>query len=403
MKRIDLTPEDYARDGGPAHHHGRVYELEMEELAALKVSKNRAGGEGGGSEWVFGSAVVGVEPTRRALRAGRVPRSFLEAYDAARGALQPAVESFARVGRTTRRRRRYSEEGDELNIDRLTTGDPLFWERRKRDAKKRVVRLGVQFGYIAGANENTFIRNAALAAAASDALELVGYGVDIVAVSWGDMRGDHQGEEWTLAVPLKTADERLDVQSVLTTGLVGMSRCFEFALWDREEGNENWNMGMQKLSGAARKALSLDALVGQSWDVTENGLAFHDELQGFLSQIEKISKELPIAGALGPEDDMGITMSSALDTLDDMESDALWDGQGEGEEDGEGEGQGAGEGEDEDETEDQADDESGGQDSGQEESQDQVGMSEGDGESTSTQTQDEWVAPFEYPGWAGIL
>ena len=316
IARLDLERSD----DGP---RGRVYHApSAAELAALEPDAGRIARQG--DSWTFGRAVVGIEENRRALVAGRVPASIFSAYVAARGALQPVVDEFSKIGRTTRRRRRYADEGDELNIDRLATGDPLFWERRKRGAKKRVVRLGVQYGYTAAAGESTFVRNAALATAAADALSLLGYGVEILAVSWGLMTQSHHGEEWTLAVDLKRSDEPLDAQRVLTTGLVAMSRAFEFALWDQECGGVNtWNMRVPPLSRAARRALGLDALIGQSLDVDDaGGAAFHDELDGFLRRASEAASGLPAAGMFEPEAGMDEAIDQALSGSGGDEDDA---------------------------------------------------------------------------------
>lgn len=272
VRHREVPASRYEEKGERRQKGGQLWEFDSPgDLAEAEVKNpGRRGAERGQAwhdRWKYGDIITTEEGNRAALRAGRVPESIYSAYLKAREACEGMVVEAGRVGNTTRRRRRYSDEGDELNVDRMMLGDPLMWERRRRGAKKRVIRIGVRFGGYSWADgEDKFIAGAAAGCAMADALNVMGYETEIIGfcteeVFSGD-RPEVFGQEWVCSVRLKASEEPLDVQRVLTSGLTAMSRAFWF-------GYEEHNLGMgptvngyvRELSSAMREELGLDLLV----------------------------------------------------------------------------------------------------------------------------------------------
>ena len=180
-----------------------------------------------------------------------------------------------------KRKRIWREEGDDLDIDRLMSGDPNHWIKFKRKGKKRVVRLGMNLMASWGNNWRAFAKSVALAYVTAEALETLGYGVEIVAVSTYSIgaetnkasRGDVAG--WTF--PLKRSSEPVDIQRVGSVGITAMARHYSFTA-----DSELWriyNGCCKEPSQDMLGFLNLDMLASVSWS--------HGNTQ---SQCERITK-----------------------------------------------------------------------------------------------------------------
>jgi hypothetical protein len=292
-----VTREQIKEWGGVESFHPKKYMGIVHWDSAAGLSKcvyqrMQPGGGGGMSDsWYFGSYLQSVEANQEACVSGRVPEPIWEEYLRVRDKLQPVMDDFIHLGVSTRRRRVYAEEGSELNLDRLAVHDPSCWERRKRGAKKQLIVLGIQYGYVAGAGEKVFVKNAAAAAAASDVLERLGYAVEIVGVSWGTLTyAQTKWDKWSMinTVTIKRSTEPLDPQNVLIIGLPAVSRVFEFGVWDAY-AKSGWNMHCPPLTKEQEEMIGIDAFIGQKWHVNPGGNIGHTEkLQGFFNEMTNV-------------------------------------------------------------------------------------------------------------------
>jgi hypothetical protein len=249
-------------------------------------------GRGGPRDFVYGSHLTGDAENAQALRDGAAPAALVDRYRDARDRLQPLIDKYAGMGTSVKRRRVRREDGAELDIDRAMVGDPQCWESRVRGKKKRVVRLAVQYSYVAAAKEQTFIDNAVLAAAASDVLTKLGYAVEIVAIYWARF-GDRHGEEYLVTVPLKEAGQPFDARRVLTTGLPAMQRRFTWGLMERFFVQNAGAAHRPRLSDVGREHLGASAIAGQELRKTtdKQGFVFDRALENFLSDALEIIDE----------------------------------------------------------------------------------------------------------------
>ncbi len=224
--------------------------------------------------WTFG-AIGSAAATVEAVRAGTATPALWEAFKAERDRLEPALNDLAARLPSTRKRRRFREDGAELNIDRLMGGAPEHWERRERGARRQTVKLGLNVAVSAGNGEATFIRNAARTAAAADLLQRLGYAVELHAVAAGwDPRGLAVAE-YALVAPVKRAEDPLDVGRVLCLGLPGLVRWCLFGMYERD-GMVPPYKNCRPPSTETREALGVDYLIGRDWIEGEQS----DRLEG---------------------------------------------------------------------------------------------------------------------------
>ena len=191
-----------------------------------------------------------------------VPDLFWDTYRDMRDKLSPLIEELAAAQPTTKRKRQRTDFGDEIDADRWLTGDPVCFEIRKRGADKQVIRLGVQHNFLVGASEETFLKIAALGAAASELLERLNYGVEIYAVSFAIHKGQKLGQIlFAHSIKLKGSNEPLDPQNVLVAGITALSRVFRFGV------GELWGMPAGRYSPVTpndelAKLFELNAFIG---------------------------------------------------------------------------------------------------------------------------------------------
>src|SRR5262245_14997426 len=246
----------------------RVIVTEVPSLAALTALPNCAqAGEADGNapaDWYTGGHFKSVADAREAINAGAPPESLVRLYDESRGRLESTVESLARLAPSLKRRRVHSEDGDDVDFDRLATSDPQCWETRTRGARRRRVVIGLQATYVCTADASTYANAAALGTAAADLFGRLGYAVDVCSLSWHDgnaLPGRFNRYRFFNLVSLKATNERLDALATLVTGIPAYSRLLEFSVWDAFCAGA-WNASCPTMTPATLQALGVDVLIG---------------------------------------------------------------------------------------------------------------------------------------------
>ena len=169
---------------------------------------------------------------------------------------------------SVKRKRVWGEDGAELDMDRIMTGDPDYWIKYKRNGKKRVVKIGINVSMSHKNGSSVFAKNVALAYITAETLESLGYGVQIVAVnsSFYTRGGNHgvRGQDETATTfPLKRTEELVDIERVGSIGLTSMLRYYGFitdAFIHRQSNGVCYTM-----SDEMKGFLNIDILVSTSW------------------------------------------------------------------------------------------------------------------------------------------
>ena len=225
----------------------------------------------GEGEWAFGTDKESdtSEKTDKLLEDGRsakavtkIIRKTLKDIRLA-GVDKMLNERFESV----KRKRVWCEDGSELDIDRIMTGDPDHWIKTKRNGKKRVINIGINTSASWNNGSSVFAKNVALAYVTAEALENLGYGVRITAINtsyyYDGGNGNSSRDETATTFPLKRATEPVDIERVGSIGLKSMLRYYGFVtdvLIHRQ------NCGYcREMSDEMKGFLNLDILVSTSW------------------------------------------------------------------------------------------------------------------------------------------
>jgi hypothetical protein len=183
------------------------------------------------AQWYFGEYRT-KEETYRCATTGTVKQELLNKVDKIKFDLlqkYPKLAELETHAVTKKRRRRFAEHGDEIDIDRYMSGEVECWQQSVKSPEKRSLKIMFNGAQNAGQNANTFIENIIMFAAVSDLFEKAGLSVEI----WcGDATQFHYtpGRSYGVNVfKMKDANEPLDIARVLSSGLSGVFRHWSFA------------------------------------------------------------------------------------------------------------------------------------------------------------------------------
>ena len=188
--------------------------------------------------------------------------------------------------RSARRKRKPSWAGGNVNIAKYIeteqTGkiQPCFSGLSKR-ADRPVVSIGVRVSLSGGNGGAAFGNIAAAAAVLCDKLETLGYGVEIHGLCMSEYRahrhlvkpdGEPCGAKWrdrgcwaATTWMLKTADEPLDVQRIMSQGMSGVQRGYNFPALSLIHGGLTAGGNSMDSPNEIVNALGYDIVIEKSW------------------------------------------------------------------------------------------------------------------------------------------
>lgn len=246
-------------------------------------------------EWTFGS--YGTEDaSNAAILSGNVSDRAWEQFRIASDKLDVQCEALLKVGKSTKRRRLWDVEGSELDIDRVLSLDDNCWVRTKRDAKARVVRLGINSAISCGNDESGFAKLAGLAAGLANVLTRLGYGVelwDVCALEEGGcyeaaskhLTGNYSKGKWIVGTTLmKASDEPIDAARIMACSIPGRFRNNTFAVLRSGLGAHSGLGRCTDLPDEVVAFAGLDAMISVSWGRDEHHQAV--QIAGLLSRIQ---------------------------------------------------------------------------------------------------------------------
>lgn len=196
-----------------------------------------------GDVWTFGSEFPDIESTTEALRSGECSSKTLKEISKYRDILlnMDGIEESMRRAVSFKRRRKFSDSGSELDIDRVLSGDPEHWQSMTKGKKENVVRLAVNFSVTNGHTEKQLNQLGALTTVAVDMLQRCGLSVEVLAlcIAHGVTKTFEHKEkpvevkkyEQGFTFKLKSASEKLDVSRVACIGIPGLYRSYGFTNW----------------------------------------------------------------------------------------------------------------------------------------------------------------------------
>lgn len=212
-----------------------------------------------------------VKDLRKRIDSGLATHDQMEKFKKAKNEIK-AHKDYQDVKRTAkkRRKRKYAESGEELDIDRLLAGNPEHWAYHSRNNVK-TIRIGVDIAKSGGANAREFVDLAAKVAAAVDIIEMTGVKVEMYcsmffnnSIRKGKVR--HFGS----VCPLKRSDQKFDPGNLMAIANSGLLRFYGFV--DQDLAAREYNLTVRHGRGKptsdalenVKEELGLDKLVASN-------------------------------------------------------------------------------------------------------------------------------------------
>lgn len=228
--------------------------------------------------WTYGEAGTREETLER-CRIGIVPGASTRAAEEAEAEAYSVLDKDIIRKHSVKATRKYFAAGANVNLARYLDNEPDCFGRIKRGAKKRTIRLGINFVASCGNGEETFYKTAGRAIGLAKALEKLGYATEIVGIGYFQHSG-YAGDDEKLGrrdlVPLvnvKSSSERFDPQKIACLAYPSMLRDFGFLLADATVA-----LGVQKsvyadcgygramdVPEGLKSILGLNAIIGHTW------------------------------------------------------------------------------------------------------------------------------------------
>lgn len=214
------------------------------------------------ADWTYGGDWTDEPTTRAGLLAGEAPAAALAAYEALSS--QYSADTLNTQPAPTRRRRQvWSDQGDEIDTDRMNARHDRPWRATVIGRNAPIIRLALNIGLSGGNDSATFAQVAATAAAIADALTLSGYSVEIIGVC---ATQNPSGSGTVYTFPLKSSHEPLDARRILSASAPGLLRAY---LLDQcKEDNGTPTGGTAALPRNLAEIIGTPHIIARHW---ENG------------------------------------------------------------------------------------------------------------------------------------
>jgi len=232
------------------------------------------------TKWVFGKyeGFNSAELVRKTALEGKCPRSVNTYVKRFRKELEAqGLYELPQEEISCKKQRVWCDDGAELDIDAVMSGDPDYWVKTLRNGKYRVVRLVVNYSASFNNNATTFAKTLAMTYVTAEIIEQLGYGVEIYATACCRSPYSNSLEEQATLFPLKRTQEPLDIQRMGFVGVVGFFRYYTFANENELFGNFN---GSCRLASKEMQAfLGADVYITTSWSQGDQALVVRKAIE----------------------------------------------------------------------------------------------------------------------------
>jgi hypothetical protein len=190
--------------------------------------------------WRFGYDFPTHNKTSDALETGKTAAQYLSQVEKTKEELYerfPKLYELEQIAVTKRKRRRFSEDGNELDIDRYMCSDPCTWVSMPRqDVKNRTATFYIELAIASGTDAMNVTKGVISALALIDIVEKAGISTEII-VGATTRNGIRDVRFANISVIAKRADEPLDISRLLSFCLTGMYRQYIFGAWQNINDN----------------------------------------------------------------------------------------------------------------------------------------------------------------------
>ncbi len=217
-------------------------------------------------KWYMGTYLdkshCNVEKVLDKVRAGQANKDVLEAMQKIRRKLElDGSIDLSESVKDCKRKRRFTDDGGELDIDRVMEGSEDYWMQCKRDGQQTFVRIFVNLSISCDNATDTHANLLASGLITAEILEAKGYGVEIYVGCSGQMYDTRVERAWMAKV--KDCTEHLDIERIASVGCSQIQRLWSFAFmmyqFNRSHGS------CQETSDQMQAFMGADVFVGQQW------------------------------------------------------------------------------------------------------------------------------------------
>jgi hypothetical protein len=199
------------------------------------------------NDWNFGKDFNTLRKTKEALYSGATAALYMGLIDKTREELYdkyPELRRLEQVAVTKRRRRRFSEDGEELDIDRYMTGDPaMFCSMPRQDAVAKTASFYIDIQIAVGTDCKNISQGVISALALVDIVERAGISTEVIIGATANQPVT-DANLVNVSCIAKRANEPLDIARLLSFCLPGMYRNFIFSGWGCAMTNERALSGL---------------------------------------------------------------------------------------------------------------------------------------------------------------
>jgi hypothetical protein len=232
--------------------------------------------------WAWGGEAPSVVLAR--LRGGVAHPATLAVLETKQQEAMEFVRDLEHVDRTRRFEHVWSEDGDDLDVGRALQGEDRPWRRMRRGRTAPVLRVGIGCTLSARSDPAQFAEWTATAVAVVDSLSVRGFGVEVFAVMAVAEDRIYNSRYYLIRVPLKAANEPVDVQRMCSVGTTALCRAWVVHRNSLPDGVRFSGAGYPCCNDVVREAAECDVVIGQCVLTSKTGW---EQVTPFLQSLNK--------------------------------------------------------------------------------------------------------------------
>lgn len=190
--------------------------------------------------WTYGSQYTNRIQTRDALLGSMVSQPMWKTIDDLRKQLMmnPKIQRLMELAPSLKKAKKFAHSGDDLDIDRVLSGDPNHWQYTEPGKQNNIVRIGINLSMSASHNEKAFEIITALCSVAGDLVTKTGLSLEVVALTCSTHVQDNKENPYGsgnietgysgILSTLKKAEEPFDISRIACIGTPGFFRHYLF-------------------------------------------------------------------------------------------------------------------------------------------------------------------------------
>tara|TARA_B100001939_G_scaffold54326_1_gene43507 strand:- start:40 stop:900 length:861 start_codon:yes stop_codon:yes gene_type:complete len=216
-------------------------------------------------DFTYGSSFPTKGEHYNALKHGKASKAMVDGYTKMRSQIENElnINQYYQQGLSCMRTRRFRDEGDEVDINRYLGGADNYWITHKRDRQAKNIRIALNFGLNSNNTETKFAELVAVLATLADILTRLGFATEILGCNFRRYQGDKKLSYTCSSIKFKGSSEKLDIQRILSMGLQGLLRDWEFGIGKQAlkyDGTQGYQANMPQ---ELQKRLNINYMVEQ--------------------------------------------------------------------------------------------------------------------------------------------